>query len=104
MKIDDYFDNTVVNDNNLPDVVIDIVNEYDDTNDMGITKNTNGDWTKVNNVGKVYEIIKRYNPINYNGIMNDIELMGYYINNNELSVSKNDNCYIKIRLLYDDGG
>ena len=38
MKIDDYFDNTVVNEENLPDVVIDIVNEYDDTNDMGITK------------------------------------------------------------------
>ena len=32
MKIDDYFDNTVVNDKNLPYVVIDIVNEYDNTN------------------------------------------------------------------------
>ena len=29
-EIDDYFDNPVVNDNNLPDVVIDIVNEYND--------------------------------------------------------------------------
>ena len=36
IQMDDYFDDTVVNDKNLPDVVIDIVNDYDDTNDMGI--------------------------------------------------------------------
>ena len=37
--------------------------------------------------------------------MNDIEEMGYYKNNNnKLSVSKNEKCYKKIRLLYNDGG
>ena len=38
IEIGDYLNNTVVNENNLPYVVIDIVNEYDDTNNMGITK------------------------------------------------------------------
>ena len=72
---------------------------------MGITKNTNGDGTKLTNVDKVYEIIKRNNPINYNGIMNDINLMGYYSNNkNVMYVDKNDLCYKYIRYLYDDGG
>ena len=70
-----------------------------------LTKNTDGDWTKLTNVDKVNEKIKRDNPINYNGIMNDIDLMGYYINNkNVVYVDKNDLCYKNIRLLYDDGG
>ena len=30
MKIDDYFDDTFINDKNLPDVVMKVVEEYDD--------------------------------------------------------------------------
>ena len=105
MKTDDYVDSTAVNEENLPDVVLEIVNEYDDINDRGITKNTDGDCRKLTNVDKVYEIINGDNPINYNGITNDIDLMGYNNNNNnKLSVSKDDNHYIKVRLMYDDGG
>ena len=72
---------------------------------MMLTNNTDGDWTKITNIDKVYEIIKGKNPINYNGRMNAIELMGYYNNNKKkLSVSKNEKCYKKIRLLYNHGG
>ena len=70
-------DDTTVQDEHLPYVVIDIVDEYDDINYLGITNNIKGDWTKITNVDKVYEIIKR-KPINYNGITNDTELMSYY--------------------------
>ena len=69
-----------------------------------LTKNTDGDWTKITNIDKVYEIIKGNNSRNHNGIMNDRELMGYYNNNNKLSVSKDERCYKKLRLLYNDGG
>ena len=49
-------------------------------------------------------LIKRNNPIDYYGITNT-ELMGYYINNNnEMIVSKDENCYVKVRLIYNDGG
>ena len=72
---DEYFDKTVINDK---------------ITYLMLTNNTDGDWTKITNIDKVYEIIKGNNPINYNGIMNDIELMGYYNNNNKLSVSKNE--------------
>ena len=87
---DEYFDKTVINDK---------------ITYLMLTNNTDRDWTKITNVDKVYEIIKGSNPINYKGIMNDIELMGYYNNNNnKLSVSKNEKCYKKVRLLYNDGG
>ena len=56
-----------------------VVDEYDETiTYLGVTTNTYGDWTKINNSDKGYEIIK--------GIMNDMEVMAYYINNN----NKND--------------
>ena len=76
----------------MTDDVIAIVEEYNDKiTCLMLTKNTNGDWTKITNADKVYEIIKRYNPINYNGIMNDIDLVGYYINNkNVMYVDEND--------------
>ena len=66
---------------------------------------TDGDWTKIINIDNVYEIIIGNNPISYQGIMKEIELMGYHINdNNKLRVSKNEKCYKKVRLLHDDGG
>ena len=106
MKIDDYFDDTVVNDKHLPNDVIDVVEEYNDTiTYLVVTKITDGDWTKITNADKVYERIKRNNPINYTGIINDIEVMGYYLNgHNVMYVDKNDLCYKYVRLIYDDGG
>ena len=105
VDIDDYFDDPTVNDEHLPCNVIDIVGEYDDITYLGITNNIKGDWTKITNVDKVYEIIIRNNPIDYYGVTNDTELMGYYVNNNNvMRVSKNENCYVKVRLVYDDGG
>ena len=47
------------------------------------------------------------NPVDdYVGCAEQVErLMNYDINNNnERSVIKDENCYIKVRLLYDDGG
>ena len=40
------------------------------------------------------------------GFAEQVEILkNYYINNiNEMSVSKDDNCYVKVRLIYDDGG
>ena len=57
---------------------------------------------------KIYDLIITWdNPVNYYaGFTEQFEILeNYYINNNsELSVSKDDNCYIKIRLIFDDGG
>ena len=94
-EIDEYFNNTVIKDNNLPDVVVEEYNN-DKITYLGVTTNTYGDGTRITNVDKVYEIIIGNNPIIYDGIMNDIELLGYYDNNiNKLSVDKND-LYYKI--------
>ena len=42
----------------------------------------------------------------YNGVMDEVQLMGYYDSNNynNLYVDKNDVCYKYIRYIYDDGG
>ena len=43
------------------------------------------------------------NVVNY--CVNVINESNHYNNNNSVtSVSKDDNCYIQVRLLYDDGG
>ena len=41
-----------------------------------------------------------------NGIMKNVEVMVYYNrnNNNKVSISKEEKCYKKVRLLHDDGG
>ena len=41
----------------------------------------------------------------YNGIMDEVKLMGYYDNDNDnqLCVDNNDACYKYIRYLYNDG-
>ena len=46
------------------------------------------------------------NPVDYYmGFTEQLEILtGYYINNNDVRSVIKDNCYIKIRLLYDDGG
>ena len=51
IDIDDYFDDTFINDNNLPDVVIDIVEEYNDKiTYLMLNKNTDGDRTRITHV------------------------------------------------------
>ena len=56
---------------------------------------TDVDWTILTYVDKIY-----------NGIMDEVKLMGYYDNDNDnkLCVDNNDACYKYIRYLYDDGG
>ena len=103
--MDDYLDDTTVDDEQLPYDVNDIVDEYDDITYLSLTNNIKGDWTKITNVDKVYEIIIRNNPIDYYGIMKNTELTGHYIkNNNVMRVNKDENYYVKIRWIYDDGG
>ena len=68
VHVDDYFDDPTVDDEHLPCDVVDIVDEYDEMTYMGITNNIKGDWTKITNADKVYEIIIRNNPIDYYGI------------------------------------
>ena len=43
-EINEYFDNIFINDNNLPDVVVEQYNNYRITYLM-LTKSTDGDWT-----------------------------------------------------------
>ena len=65
-----------------------------------LNKNTDGDRTEITNVDGFYELIGN------NGVKYYVD-NGHYNNNNNnsvTSVSKDDNYYIKIRLLYDDGG
>ncbi len=88
---DEYLDKTVINDK---------------ITYLMLTNTTDGDGTKIPNLDQVYEMIKGNNPIKYNGTMTEIEKMGYNNNNNnnKLSVSKNEKCYKKLRLLHDDEG
>ena len=67
-----------------------------------LTNNTDGDWTIITYVDKAYEILIGNNPINYNGIMNEIKLMdnNNNNNNNKLCVDNNDACYKYIRYIY----
>ena len=72
---------------------------YDDKiTDMMLREITEGDWTKLIDRDKFYDLM--------NGITEDLEIMVcYYSNNNDkLSISKKEKCYKKVRLLHDDGG
>lgn len=68
-----------------------------------LTKNTKRDWTKITNVDGFYELIGGNNVVKYYAdIIND---NGYYNNNyNVMRVIKDDNCYVKVRRIYNDGG
>ena len=71
-----------------------------------MTDKNDGDWT-LTKVDMAYDrIIMGDNPVNYYyGIMDGMNSNGYYINgNNKRNLNKNENCYIKIRLIFDDGG
>ena len=77
-------------------------------NDLIVTNDTDGDLTKNNNADLVYDkIIMGDNPRDYYyGKMNNKDLNGYYTNDSHMVyvVNKNKMCYVKIRLIYDDGG
>ena len=62
---------------------------------LDVYKRQNVDWTIITYGDKIY-----------NGIMDEIELMGYYDSNNynNLCVDNNDACYKYVRYIYDDGG
>ena len=81
---------------------MDIVEEYDKITYLMLTKNTDGDRTKITKVDGSYELIGNNGVKEYADIIND---NGHYNNNYNIKrVIKDDNCYIKVRLLYDDGG
>ena len=77
MEMDNYFD------------------DDDKITDFIVNKNTYGDRMEITNVDRLYE------SIGSNGIKCYIDNV---YNNNKVSVSKNEKCYKKIRLLYNDGG
>ena len=81
-------DDSYLNNNNViyDDKIIDLV----------LRKITYGDWTKLIDRDKFYDIIKC--------ITTDMEKMVYYNDNNKYEVNKNDLCYKYIRYLFDDGG
>ena len=105
IEIDEYFDNTVGNDANLPDVVMNVVEEYDD---RMLNKNTDGDKTRFPNVDRLYEIMIMWGkPIKHcYWIMETFENTDSYYNNknNKLKVDKSDLCFKYVRCLYNDGG
>ena len=78
-----------------------------DVTHLGVTINTNGDWTKNTDVDLAYDkIIMGDNPRNYYyGEMEKTDFYGYYTNRNHtIYVNKNKMCYVIIRLIFDDGG
>ncbi len=101
IEIDEYVDKTVVNHKNLPDVVINVVEEYNEKiTYLVLNKNTYGDRTEITNVDRFYELIGN-NSVKYyvdNGHYNNNN------NNNKLKVDKNDLCYKHVRYLHDDRG
>ena len=79
IEMDDYFDDTVVNDENLPDVVMDIVEEYADRMYLMLNNNTDGDRTKITNVDGLYELMGDKYVVNY--YVNIINESDHYSNN-----------------------
>ena len=68
-----------------------------------LTNNTKRDWTKITNVDGFYELIGGNNVVKY--YVDIINENGHYNNNyNVMSINKDENCYVKVRLIYDDGG
>ena len=87
IESEDCFDDTCLNNNNLlyeekiTDLIRDII--------------TNGDWTETNNVDLFYE---------YLSMMNEISWYGYNTQNSHLCGNTIERCYVKPRLICDDGG
>ena len=98
--------NVYIDDKYLP-VNEPIVAEYGNNNAMVITKNTDGDFTNNTDVNLIYDkIILGGNPIDYCfGTMEKISSCGYNTKNNHMwRINKIEKCYIKTRLIFDDGG
>ena len=75
---------------------------------LGITKNTNGDLTNNTNVDMIYDkVIVGGNPryYYYFGTIEKINFYGYYKKDSHmLCINKIEQCYVKKRLIFDDGG
>ena len=56
---------------------------------------TNGDWTEIHNVDLVYD---------YYDKMNKLKFYGCYTQDSHMCVTEIENCYLKQRLIFDDGG
>ena len=103
---------STANDDKVDDIdyspydVTHIVDEYVDITYRMVTKNTDGDRTKNTNVEGLYELIVGSNLVNYScDIGEESNVKGYCVNNNNvMSINKDENCYVKVRLIYDDGG
>ena len=70
--------------NDLVKIINPIVNEFND-----------GDLTKIPNVDRFRE---------YLSMMNEFSLYGYNTQNSHLCSDKIERCYVKTRLIWDDGG
>ena len=99
IEIDNYFDDTCINNNNLPDVLMSIVNEYDEKiNYLMLYENTYGDRIEITNVDRFYE------SIGNNGMKYYVD-KGYYTNDSHmLCINEIEMCYVQKRLIFDDGG
>ena len=74
---------------------------------LGVTINTNGEWTKNTNVDMTYDkVIMGGNPTHYYyGTMEKTNLYGYYTKDSHMMcINKNEQCYVQKRLIFDDGG
>ena len=97
--IDNYFNDICINNNNLSDVLISIVNEYDEKiNYLTLYKNTYGDRIEITNVDRFYE------SIGNNGMKYYVD-KGYNTNDSHmLCINEIEMCYVQQRLIFDDGG
>ena len=100
--------NVYIDDRHLPvgRVNVLVVAEYCD-NDVLVITNTDGDFIKNTNVDLIYDIVIRGgNPkYYYYGTMEHINLYGYYTKDSHmLGINKIEQCYVKKRLIFDDGG
>ena len=88
IESENYLVDTVLNNNNLP---------YDEkVTDLIMNVIIDGDLTDVLNVDLVYD---------HYGKMNKQKFYGYYTQDNCIrNVNKIENCYVKPRLIFDDGG
>ena len=60
-----------------------------------LTNTTDGDWTEIHNVDLVYD---------YYDKMNKLKFYGCHTQDSHMCVNKIENCYLKQRLIFDDGG
>ena len=102
--------NVYIDDKYLPvgrSSVLVVADNCDDVTYLGVTTETYGDLTKNNNVDLIYDIVIRGGNTKYYyyGRMEHINLYGYYTKDSHmLCTNKIEQCYVKKRLIFDDGG